>query len=408
MAIVATLEKVNYGEIADPDVINDNFEKLRQAVNANTQKNITTDETIKNIETNIDSISGQVMPDLNYTKTDNMFIVSKAKNSITLKAGTVIKLEISEEDVRFLEIKEDKDFNIYEIMDTGASSLTAGKDYYLYIVEKNENNSLESEIVKTVELKASQNSTYPTGYNANNSRKIGGFHTLCAAVTEANAPALPDHSIWEKHPAIGYNAGDIIPNSVWCLSNRPQSAPEGMAFVDKIDKWVDIYKQSGKEGNPTSVFGGTVVDNRQPILHQWDMELVNKKLPTDNDFNIFAEGSNQKTAIYGSAAPTPKTAGGHTDTAGKRMISGYFIEECCGYMWEWLDEIGPCGGSGFASYGTGADDRGDSYGMPYILSAGGHWDHSSSCGSRSRAANLNRSGVGRTNGGRGVSLPLRI
>lgn len=387
--------------------MNQNFETLRQATNANTSKNVELDNKIIEINQSLETVSDQVMPDLNYTKTDSMFIVSKAKNSITLKAGTVIKLEVSEDDVRYLEIKEDTDYNIYELLDTGIASLTAGTDYYIYAVAKDTASSEDEEIIKTVELKGSLNSTYPEGYNANNSRKIGGFHTLCAAVTAANAPALVDTDIWSAHPAIGYNAGDIIPNSVWCLSNRPQSSPEGMVYIDKIDRWVDIYLQSGTGLSTKSAFGATVTDNRQPINHQWDMQLVNKKPATDCEFTVFAEGSNQKTAIYGSAAPNPKTAGGHTDTAGKRMISGYFVEECCGYLWQWLDELAPVGGSGFSNY-DGSASRGQSYGVPYVLGAGGSWAYSSSCGSRSRGANLSRSHVNAVYGCRGVSLPLRI
>ena len=143
------------------------------------------------------------------------------------------------------------------------------------------------------------------------------------------------------------------------------------------------------------------------INHQWNQQIKNKKLATDNDYTIFAEGSNQKTAIYGSAAPNPKTTGGHTDTAGKRMISGYFVEECCGYLWQWLDEIAPVGGNGFSNY-DGSAARGQSYGVPYVLSAGGRWDISSSCGSRARGATSSRSAVGASIGSRGVSLPLRI
>ncbi len=384
--------------------VNENFQACKVEIEKNSSS---IEDTTKNLEDFKTTIEPQVMPDYNNTLKEKAFIVSNASNKITIKAGTIIRLEISEDDVRYLQIDKDTNYNIYEIMDTGAGSLTAGKDYYVYVVQLDEEDEETQETIKKVDIKVSANSTYPTGYSAYNSRKIGGFHTLCAAVTESNAPALANNSVWVKHPAIGYNAGDIIPNSVWCLTHRPQSEPEGMAYIDKIDMWVDIYLQSGKNGEPTSIFGATVADNRQQILHQWDMQLLNKKLATDNDFTMFAEGSNQKTAIYGSAAPSPKTSGGHLDTAGKRMISGYFIEECCGYLWQWLDQFGANGGSGFASYGTGADDRGNSYGIPYCLSAGGAWNYSSSCGSRSRNANNGRSDVLASCGGRGVSLPLR-
>lgn len=404
---MSSLIQFEYGTLASPDEVNQNFETLRQAVNANTNDNATFNDKLSSVDTSLETISEQVMPDLNYTKTDNMFIVSKEKNKITLKGGTIIKLEISEDDIRYLEVKEDTDYNIYELLDTGISSLTAGTDYYIYAVAKDTANSETSEIIKSVELKVSLNNTYPDGYNAANSRKIGGFHTLCIAVTAANAPELPADSLWDSHPAIGYNAGDIIPNSVWCLSNRPQSEPEGMVYVDKIDKWVDIYLQSGTGESTKSVYGATVTDSRQPINHQWDLQLVNKQPAADCDFTVFAEGSNQKTAIYGSASPNPKTTGGHTDTAGKRMISGYFVEECAGYLWQYLDEIAPVGGSGFANY-DGSAARGQTYGTPYVLGAGGCWGDSSSCGSRARGAFPPRSYVHADSGCRGVSLPLRI
>lgn len=368
---------------------------------------MSTAQEIGTINETISTISDQVMPDLNFTKTDNMFIVSNAKNSITLKAGTTIRLEISSDDIRYLEVKEDTAYNIYDIMDTGAASLTAGANYYLYIVQKDITDSATSEITKTVELKASANSTYPTGYNANNSRKIGGFHTLCQAVTAANAPALIDTNLWDSHPAIGYNAGDIIPNSVWCLSNRPIAEPEGMVYVDMIDKWVDIYLQSGTGLSTASAFGARVTDSRTHFDHQWDMEQVKKQLASDNDFTMFAEGSNQCTAIYGSAAPNPKTAGGHVDTSGKRMISGFFVEECCGYLTQWLNEIGVAGETNWANQ-SASSNRGQSYGNNRCLLAGGDWSYSSYCGSRCRSAAYVRSSVYASFGGRGVSLPLRV
>ena len=392
------------GTKAKANEVNENFQACKTSI----EQNGSDINTVSgNLEEFKNTIEPQVMPDYNNTQKEQAFIVSTAPNKISIKAGTIIRLEISSSDIRYLQVDEDTEYNIYDIMDTGAGSLTAGKDYYIYAVQYDEEDAATSEIIKKVAIKASANSTYPTGYSIYNSRKIGGFHTLCAAVTSKNAPALVDNKIWTSHPAIGYNAGDIIPNSVWCLTHRPISEPEGMVYVDKIDKWVDIYLQGGKDGNPTSIFGATVIDTRQQPNHQWDFSLVDKKLATDNDFMVFAEGSNQKTAIYGSAAPNPKTAGGHTDTAGKRMISGYFIEECCGYLWQWLDEIAPTGGSGFSNY-DGSAARGQSYGVPYVLRAGGYWDSSSSCGSRSRNADGSRSATYALHGGRGVSLPLRV
>jgi len=388
--------KIKSGEV------NENFQTCKNAIDLNGVEINETKESISEVNKRFDNIEPQIMPDYGNIYNDKSFIVSDEINKIMIKKGTKIRLVISDDDTRYLQITEDTEYNIFEIMDTGISSLTPGVDYYIYVVQKDDIDSETEEIIKTIELKASLNSTYPQEYNANNTRKIGGFHTLCVGVTSANAPAQLDGT---QHPAIGYNAGDIIPNSVWCLSHRPQSEPNGMVYVDLLDKWVDIYLQSGKDGALTSVFGAVVADSRQQQNHQWDMQLTKKMLATDNDFNMFVEGSNQKTAIYGSASPNPKTAGGHVDTAGKRMISKFFVEECCGFLYQWLDELGGNGGTTWNNY-DGDNTRGNTYGVIYALHAGGYWLAGVSCGSRCRNANNSRSYVSTTLGGRGVSLSL--
>lgn len=404
---ISSLNVLENGTLADVTPVNQNFETLRTGVNTNESNISGLSSDLQDLTTEVESISAIVMPDLTYEKLDSQFLVAKDKSNLTIKAGTTIRLDVSSDDVRYLEIKEDTDYNIYSIMDSGVQSLTAGKDYYIYIVAKDVTDSGTGTITKTVELKGSINSTYPTGYTASNSRKIGGFHTLCQAVTSSNAPALIDNNLWQSHPAIGYNAGDIIPNSVWCLSHRPIAEPAGMVYVDMIDKWVDIYLQSGTGLNTASAFGATVTDSRTHFDHQWDMEQVKKQLASDNDFTMFAEGSNQNTAIYGSAAPNPKTSGGHTDTSGKRMISGFFVEECCGFLTQWLNEIGVAGETNWASQ-SASTNRGQSYGNNRCLRAGGHWGHGSRCGARCRNADAVRSTVAADLGGRGVSLPLRV
>ncbi|WP_375658207.1 hypothetical protein [Bartonella sp. CL436QHHD] len=60
--------------------------------------------------------------------------------------------------------------------------LEAGKDYYIYLILKDQTNELS--------LKLSQNPTAPDGYTEDNSQKIGGFHTLCADVGEIEGHLL--------------------------------------------------------------------------------------------------------------------------------------------------------------------------------------------------------------------------
>ncbi len=67
-----------------------------------------------------------------------------------------------------------------------------------------------------------------------------------------------------------------------------------------------------------------------------DAGAVKKRLLKDIEFQLVAAGANEKTNIQGSADPV--TTGGHVDTAGRRMISNIGCEDCCGVMWQWLDE----------------------------------------------------------------------
>ena len=325
---------------------------------------------------------------------EQFILPGNTHKSIQIKGDTYLEVNINGANRKFYN-KDLIELNVLDILDTG-TSLTAGKDYYIYLIQNPSTHEFT--------YKVSMNATFPSGATNDNSYKIGGFHTLCVSVTSSNAPALPANSLWSTHPAIGYNAGDIIPNSIWCETHRPQSNPEGMVYVDLLDMWVDIYLQSGTYKNTASKFGATVTDSRTPIQHLWDMQLNGKRLARDAEFMIFAEGSNQKTTIQGASAPNPKTSGGHVDTAGKRMISGYFIEECCGYLWQWLDEIGFNGQGNWAGYGD-ENTRGNCYGMNYILRAGGAWGSSSNCGSRSRHSYASRAYVAVGYGGRGVSLP---
>ncbi|WP_375670763.1 hypothetical protein [Bartonella sp. CL434QHHD] len=58
----------------------------------------------------------------------------------------------------------------------------AGKDYYIYLILKDQTNEISFEI--------SQNPTAPNGYTEEHSEKIGGFHTLCADVGEIEGHLL--------------------------------------------------------------------------------------------------------------------------------------------------------------------------------------------------------------------------
>ena len=253
----------------------------------------------------------------------------------------------------------------------------AGQDFYIYAC-------VGTSI--TPVIKVSPNSTYPWGYNATTSRKIGGFHCLCASAGTISS-----------HPASGYLTGDIIPNSVWCLNHKSASGSNvGLAYIDKIQEWWAIYPLSGTLGAPTNVYGGTHL-----VSVDWNTcvdaaKVINMKLPGDADFQVSASGSNEKTNILGSVDSV--TVGGHVDTAGRRMISKYFLEDCCGLIYQWLDEQAMRwdfttswnwydlpGGKGSLFNGAGAAGTGD-----VKLAAGGSWNYGGNCGSRCRVLNYCR------------------
>jgi formylglycine-generating enzyme required for sulfatase activity len=132
-----------------------------------------------------------------------------------------------------------------------------------------------------------------------------------------------------------------------------------------------------------------------------DGGAVGKRLLTDTEFQLAAAGSNEETNITGSA--DPGTTGGHSDTAGRRMISNIGCEDMCGAMWQWLQDqsyyysgatgyYGNLPGAKGSVYTQFAADPGASEvdnsdtGGDIKLIAGSSWAHGTDCGSRSRYA----------------------
>ena len=59
-------------------------------------------------------------------------------------------------------------------------------------------------------------------------------------------------------------------------------------------------------------------------------------LPFDGEFQSLAALSNEGTNILGSG--DPGTLGTNIDTNSRRMISGSFLEDCCGVEWQWIQD----------------------------------------------------------------------
>ncbi len=312
------------------------------------------------------------------------------------------------------------------VTDYRVAANRVGKDFYVYACQPSPTNKDNPVFL------ISANSTFPNGYDANNSRNVGGFHCLCVDVG-----AIAGHTL------TNYVAGDILPQSVWDILHRPVSSTVGMVYNSALDKWIDIYLASGTGASTTSVNGGTISDTRDWMDFVDDGIAVKKRLLDDTEFQSIATGSNEETNIVGSADPV--TTGGHVDTAGRRMISNIGCEDCTGVMWQWLRDqsyrydggshthiftgaalaththtenqeaiytqnVQTAGTSGGTPVGSNASvDPSPTftyYNLPGVkgslycqgtygdvkLLAGGYWNCGTACGSRSRSASYYRCG----------------
>lgn len=287
-----------------------------------------------------------------------------------------------------------------------AAANRAGKDIYIYALYNAE--GLEPSFV------ISANSIAPEKIGDTPFRKVGGFHCLCVDVGE-DAPGGSDHALY------GYEAGDILPMSVWDCWHRPVGAPEGYVYEPGNNVWISIYGLSwtGSFGNTpedlqlVSVYGGEWADGTSTEkFHCLKFEQVlgrqHQRLIWRREFVNASIGSNQSTNIYGSA--DPGTTGGHKDTAGKRMVSDIGCEDMCGDHWQWGSDVGSAT-TGSSSYGNGFDAndkyvKGQIYGTEYRVLLGGNWNSAAVCGSRAAHWSCGSLSLAANSGARGASEPL--
>lgn len=273
----------------------------------------------------------------------------------------------------------------------------AGKDIYIWV-----GYSSTGELIYALSLSSILPSDFSEG------KLIGGFHCLCVDVGTISG-----------HSLSGYTAGAVIPNSIWTLSHRPVSDPEGMVWVPEINKWVDIYLPSWNGSKLISKYQGVIADGASSPSFNGSKfaeyaALAKKELISYDEFTVVAKGSNEGTSINGGS--DPNTAGGHIDTAGRRMISNYGLEDCCGVLWQWSRTLFEGGatspttssiwrnGAGEATYTEGSmryyldnyawykesvynptfdsQQYGSCIGLLRRALLGGCWDAGSDCGSR--------------------------
>lgn len=92
---------------------------------------------------------------------------------------------------------------------------------------------------------------------------------------------------------------------------------------------------------------------------------------------------------------------------GSKLVSVYGGEDMCGVLWQWTNDLGFAGGSGWTEscYNSGVDPRsyGQSYGTLYRLLVGANWNNGANCGSRAANCNNSSSNVNDNNGCRAAA-----
>lgn len=270
--------------------------------------------------------------------------------------------------------------------DGSFAAFAVGQNYYIYACQQ------ASGIAKII---VSINSTYPTGYTASNSRKIGGFHygRVRNSITVADV-----------------TNGAVVHNSVWDLINRPICSPDGMAYNGN-GAWVDIYKPSIGEalafangsGSPLTAGTAKSAYNAVPLTgteglngYNW-LELARmsgKRLLSKGERLQAAHGSPQGNNADNVNAWSMTTNTGRANTGSVvNAISLLNIVDCVGNVWEWLDEFlvrwDDTGAAGqiwgwkdpMAGMGVGQLNMIDEQALVQVI-AGGPWDHGVYTGSR--------------------------
>lgn len=306
-------------------------------------------------------------------------------------------------------------------LDTG-TSFSVGKDYYVYMCDSGNTDSDEI-------YKISLNSTYPTGWTALNSRKIGGFHYgKCRAVDTVtgkpiNASGIVKGGGWQDNVYDG-----IVPRSVWTLGHRPKCSPEGMVYLG-AGTWVDIYLNSddGKGGLQSRCGAKTMAGAEGLNWYDfvWRLSAVGKRMPRLHEYIQYAFGSPEGLDDSNDYAWTAKTNSSRTVTgAVDKAVSAVGVRDAVGNINEWLGDVitraehdtnatyHPSVGWGWdaTSPMKNGEDADIASGNVYqyyahsvaVLFAGGRWDYGSIAGTRTLDCHVVPWNMYSSNGVRGV------
>ena len=293
--------------------------------------------------------------------TPNQFIKFSDRRRLTITKNTFIKLDVESTAQTLWYINpSDLELEAESLLDEGAT-FQAGKAYNIFLVPNASNTAAE--------LKISLNSTAPAGYTPGDTRRIGGFHTLCV-----DAGNITWHA---NHPLSGFIAGDILPQSVWTLYHRPYASPNNCIYIPcGIPFWRTIYDHAGTLATTSFEYGGTVTRNRTFYGNMQDMMHAGYILPTYEQAAISGYGCEPLKVIMGKSEAASTQAGGHINESSHRIISIYGAEDCCGVTWK-ISTIGAIGGSGWSADSSVGVHQ---YGSVNVLRVGGDWVHSGNAG----------------------------
>ena len=274
----------------------------------------------------------RISPHLLYISKQLIAPINGEPSKLKILADTAIKI-VTDGEHKLFRIDEDVVFNPATNLDEGYT-LTGGKDYHIYLV---------AGLGTTADIVVSRNATCPANASMDNSRRIGGFHTVCEDI---------DEFVPNTHSLYGYLAGNILPQSVWDLLNRPATCqPQGMVKDPKTGIWVDIYLSSGLQTSK-SMYKGIVAANASFDELQESLSAVGKRMLTDAEFTSAATG----TEAYRIADNVQTNlddvfvymTGGNSNVGGNRIVSDIGCEDMCGYFWQ---AIGQQSGTDYAVAG---------------------------------------------------------
>ena len=216
------------------------------------------------------------------------------------------------------------------------SAFAVGSDYYVYICDSRIDGQDEQYVI-------SLNSTYPSGWNASNSRKIGGFHYGRCRKVDGNMQPVNSSGVifgtgWESAVSSG-----IVPRSVWTLGHRPKCSPEGMVYLGG-GTWVDIYLNSddGAYGLKSEYNCAPMTGTEGMNWYTFTERLMKsgKRMPDYSEFVAYAFGSPQglDDANTNAWSATTNTGRGVTGSV-VNAVSAVGCVDAVGRVWEWLNDL---------------------------------------------------------------------